>query len=101
MSNRSRTVCMVTTLTRGDGKTETELEVEVFGIVDPGFNGSHWDPPSAGGVDNIRALFYDGRKQRDIRLTEEERKEFHDELWLKSSEEEPEYDDGPFYDDED
>ena len=100
---KSRTACLVTTLCRGDGNTETEFDVEVFGLVDSPYKGSWNEPPNNGGVDGVRALYYDGFKQRDIQLTQEELEEFKNELWLRSSEEDPsgDYDDNPFYDDED
>jgi len=100
--DRNRTVCRVTTLTRGEGISETEINVEVFGLVDPPTKMSWNEPPSSGGVDAVRALYYDGFKQRDIPLTSEEVKELSDELWLASSEEEQSYDndDDPFYDED-
>ena len=99
---RPRAVSMDTTIYRGEGDTETEIEVEVIGMLEPYFSGSWDEPPSGGGVDDIQAIFRDGKKQFDISLTDSEIKEFQDQLAEQDMDYEPDYEpdyDPPDYED--
>lgn len=65
---------------------EIEIEVEVTGTVMPYWAGNYDNPPEGGEVEDIEALFQDGKKQRDIPLTDEEVRLFSEELALLNSE---------------
>lgn len=95
---RPRAVSMDTVIYRGEGETETEIEVEVIGMFEPYFSGSWDEPPSGGGVEDLRAIFRDGKKQLDIELTAEEQKDFEDQLAEQDMDYEPDYD-PPDYED--
>ena len=97
---RSTTVRTNTCLYRGEGTTESEIEVEVCGSVEPFFAGDWHEPASDGEVDGVRAIFYDGKKQRDIQISDDEVKELSEKL-IESTMDEPEPDLEEDYDDYD
>jgi hypothetical protein len=69
---------MEATLYRGDND-EVEIEVEVTGEGIP-FSAGNYENPPEGGVEDICATFWDGKKERDIPLTDDERATFEEEL---------------------
>jgi len=79
---RNRAVSLYATLYRGEGDTETELEVEVCGLIEPYVAGNYENPPEGGYAEDIQAIFHDGKKARSIQLTEWEEQDFNDQLVL-------------------
>jgi hypothetical protein len=65
---------------------EVEIEVEVEGTVNPYWAGNYDNPPEGGDVEDVEALFQDGKKYREIPLTDEEVRTFSEELALDDSE---------------
>lgn len=65
---------------------EIEIEVEVTGTVNPYWAGNHDNPPEGGDVEDVEALFQDGKKYREIPLTDEEIRTFSEEIALIDSE---------------
>lgn len=97
---RARAVTINAMVYRGEGDTETEIEVEVYGSVEPYWAGNFHNPPEGGYAEDVRAIFYDGKKQYEIQLTDKEEQEFQDALLLANDEyeydgpdDEPDYDD--------
>lgn len=83
----SRTVSKELCVYRLDANgEEIEIEVEVTGTVMPYWAGNYENPPEGGEVEDIEAVFRDGKKKRDIPLTDEEVCLFSEELALLSSE---------------
>jgi hypothetical protein len=72
---------MGATLYRGPDD-ETEIEVEVTGEGIP-YHPGNYDNPPEGGVEDIRATFMDGKRERDIPLTDDEVSTFEEELMDK------------------
>ncbi len=101
VARRSYPMTANTVLYRGEGDTETEIEVEVCGLIEPYSSGDWHEPPSGGGVDGIRAIFYDGKKQREIQVSSEEVKKFSDELVETAMDYEPNEPDDNYNDDVD
>lgn len=89
--SRSRAVSMSAAVYRGD-EEDCEIPVEVTGMIEPYFSGNYEEPPSGGGVDDVKAIFYDGKKAREIPLTDDEVEHFSNELIERDSDYEPEYD---------
>lgn len=89
---------METTIYRGPDEDESEIDIEVEGSLEPYCRGSYEEPPSGGGVDDVRATFWDAaaKKRRDIPLTDDEISSFSEQMAEESCDDEPDY---PDYDD--
>jgi hypothetical protein len=69
---------MEATLYRGPDN-EVEIEVEVTGEGIP-YSAGNFENPPEGGVEDICATFMDGKKERDIPLTDDEVSTFEEQL---------------------
>ena len=91
-ARRSRPVSTYACLYRGQGDTETEIEVEVCGLVEPYFAGDYHEPASGGEVDGVQAVFIDGKKRREIVISDDEVQELSEKLIESTIDCEPEDD---------
>lgn len=85
---------------RGEGENEVEIEVEVEGSLEPYFAGSYEEPPSGGGIDDLRVTTSHAGRTYEIPLTDKEEADFAEALAESAIDDEPEYDE-PEYEKED
>jgi hypothetical protein len=69
-----------------------EIEVEVSGTVVPYWPGNYNNPPEGGYAEDITAIFMDGKKEREIPLSDEECEAFSEKLYENTEDEEPDCD---------
>jgi hypothetical protein len=75
---RTASLEMESTVYRGlDDEIEIEVTVEGSGIP---YRAATFHDPEEGGVEDVRATFMDGKKERDIPLTDDEVATFEEQL---------------------